>query len=170
MAAAALKKLQAFWAKKLAESDFHDLESTDRDAPLSNRGKLHAVTDDDAPALMERMEHGAAYTEWCQDVLHQLTPRHDRQGTQQLRIWRLYANGDSMDKIADKMDLNFHVVRGVINKIIERYKCEKKEPKGGRERKAAMRRMVRRVSTPILIQMAAVMLKITTASSRSRCA
>lgn len=172
MTASEFKKLQAHWDRRLAaETDFRDLESSNRDAPLSNRGKLHAVTEDEGgtKSLAERIEGGAAYTRWAFDVLHRL-PAKGR-NYQHRAIWQLHAEGLSLDAIGERFGLNYHVIRGVVNKIEERHKeCAKKEPKRADARRAATRKLFRQVSTPALFQLAAVMLKTFQASSPSRSA
>jgi hypothetical protein len=135
----ALAKLQKTWAAKLAASGFQDLESdADRDAPLSNRGKLHDGTskvkdsahvqgdaaggDGDFQSLAARVEHGQAYTDWANSVLHKL----NGQGTKAKRrrqIWGMHCEGWSMKGIARELGINFHVARLTVNRIEERYKA-----------------------------------------------
>lgn len=168
MTNAAFRKLQASWDKKLADDGFLDLESANRDGPLSNRGKIHAKYEDGGPALVERLEHGAAYVRWCQQVLMAL-PKTGW-GQRRHQVWRLHTDGDSLKMIADKMGLNFHVVRAIVMKIEEKYRCQKKEPRTPAERLAAARRMVRKIPTPTLVQMVAVMAKAASMSSPLRSA
>ncbi len=170
MKPAAFAKLQAAWAAKLAATGFQDLEGTDRDAPLSNRGKLHDGTGktststakvDDGPAhedgdyatFAHRVEHGAVYTEWAQDVLQRLNGC-SAEARQRRRIWEAHANGESLKGIARTQGINFHVARGVVRSIEEKFKrCqETKAPKN------ELSRSVRQVPTTTLVKLAASML------------
>ena len=166
---AAFRKLQAEWDRRLAaDGVFQDLESANRDGPLSNRGKIHAKYEDGGPALVERLAHGAEYVRWCEQVLAQL-PATGR-GQQRHRIWRLHAEGHGLQTIADRLGLNYHVVRAMVLKIEEKYRCEKKPPQARRERLATMRRTVRQIPTETLIQLVAAMVTATRTCSPSRCA
>jgi hypothetical protein len=164
---AAFRKLQAEWDRRLADDGFQDLESANRDAPMSNRGKIHPKYEDGGPALVERLEHGAEYIRWCQQVLHTMHPTPGR-GGQRRKVWRLHAQGDSLKTIAGKLDLNFHVVRATVMKIEEKHRCEKKEPRTPAERLALARRTVRRIPTTTLVRLAAIMVKATRMSSPLR--
>lgn len=134
----ALAKLQKTWAAKLAASGFMDLESdTDRDAPLSNRGKLHdgtgknaatvkvndgeAGADGDFQSLAARVEHGAAYTDWANSVLLKLNGASAR-ARRRRQIWGMHCEGWSMKGIARELGINFHIARLTVNRIEERYK------------------------------------------------
>ena len=144
----ALSKLQTTWAKKLQDSGFQDLEGPDRDAPLSNRGKLHDADDDEA-ALAVRVVHGEAYTDWAQDVLHQLGG-HAPGSRRRREIWERHAGGESMKSIARSMDLGFHPVRDTVLAIEERYKRWRR-PK-------SVKMLVRRADPKLLAGLAAVLL------------
>lgn len=169
MKPAAFAKLDAKWRARLAKEGFQDLEGTDRDAPLSNRGKLHdgtgkvssAAKVDDGPAhadgdyatFVHRVAHGAAYTEWAQDVLQRLNGCSP-EARQRRRIWEAHANGESLKSIARTQDINFHVARGVVRSIEEKYKrCQK-----AKTSKAEVERAVRLVPTATLVKLAASML------------
>lgn len=165
---AAYKKLQAAWDKKLRSEGFQDLESANRDAPLSNRGKIHAKYEDGGPALLERLEHGAEHIRWCQQV--RMTLPKNRDGQKRQQIWRLHTEGYSLKTIADELGINFHVVRAMVMKIEEKHRCQKKEPKTPAQRLAAARRLVRRIPTITLIQFLAVTAKAMNMSSRLRSA
>lgn len=116
-------KLAAEWAAKLLETGFEDLEGHDRDAPLSNRGLLHAVadTDEDHDRVAVRMEHGSAYTDWAMDVLRRLNGRR-RTARQRRKIWQLHADGWGFRVIAKDLGLGFHHVRETVNAIEEKYR------------------------------------------------
>lgn len=145
-------KLAAAWRKKLQSAGFQDLEGTDPDAPLSNRGNLHDAADD-FEALGERMESGAAYAAWAQDVLHQLNG-HSPEARLRRRIWASWASGESMRTTAADMGLGFHLVRRTVHSIEGKYKrCTEKEPRT----MADVRRLVRKVDPRLLARLAAAL-------------
>lgn len=132
-------KIEAEWRAKLAASGFADLESPDRDAPLSNGGRFHdrgnkgdkdgeyMAVSGQLDAVAERVEHGAAYTSWALDVLRQLNGHHAA-GRKRRRIWERYADGESMKEISRTPGFTFHGVRKTVKAIEEKYgKCQQKE-------------------------------------------
>lgn len=149
-------KLEALWRKKLAESGFQDLEGADRDGPLSNRGKLHdgtgavsgeakvqgSSTDGDWEHFQHRVESGAEYTRWAQDVL--LAISDDKNPSLRQRAWKLHTEGMGMRGIAAQLGVNFHVVRDSINETARRFRCPKK---------ASLPEVLSRVETPVLMRL-----------------
>jgi hypothetical protein len=144
-------KLQAKWAKALADDGFEDLEGADRDAPLSNRGKLHYAgtasdgepwtaqpaahgavpgSSDVGPDLMmlaQRVEQGSGYSTWSLDVWRSL-PGRTRVQRERKAIWKRWAHGDSMKQIARDTGLSFHAVRVTVKAIEEESKCQDPAP------------------------------------------
>lgn len=132
-------KLEAIWRRKLAQSGFQDLEGTDRDGPLSNRGKLHDGTgksasdvkasgsvqaDADWENFAHRVDTGAEHTDWAMDVLN--TIYDDKNPTLRARIWRGHAQGLGLRQIARVTGVNFHVARDAVNATIKEFRCERK--------------------------------------------
>ena len=159
-------KLAAVWAKRLAQSGFDDLEGSDRDAPLSNRGKLHsaggqgfrqnaapkaadsAVGDvgEDMVALSLRVEHGSAWTTWALGVHRSLSRSSVRQRLAR-RIWGRWANGESMKAISRTPGFTFHQVR---ESIIETAEKEKRRCDQDRNHLQAIRQMPDQQLTALL--------------------
>ena len=163
----ALAKLQKTWSQRLAASGFEDLESeTDRDAPLSNRGKLHDGTgkvkdtsahttgndvggDGDFQSLAARVEHGQAYTDWANSILHKLNGKGVK-AKRRRKIWEMHCEGWSLKGIARELDINFHVARLTVNRIEEKYKaCQETKLKAA----------AREVPTQVLVLLAAAILR-----------
>lgn len=161
------RKLEAAWRAKLAASGFRDLESADRDGPLSDRGNLHAVTETDAAheSLSQRIENGRAYVAWADGVLH----RHRFRSGLERAIWARHAAGEGIRAIAAALDITYHDARDTLQTIKTRVG---KQGNQGRQAKTwesnKLARYYRRLSMPAAIALAAVLLKTPMRSSTSR--
>lgn len=169
------RRLEAEWRARLKASGFQDLESTDRDAPLSDRGNLHAVTETDSSheGLAQRMESGGEYRAWAMSVLHDSTrlrnPRRLAARALERRIWERHANGDGFRVIAAAEGISFHDARNAVNRIKNDVGAKSKQ--GNKEEKwrsNELARRYRRLSYPATIALAALLLKTQMRSSTRR--
>jgi len=110
-----LTKLEREWAAKLKASGFQDLEGSDRDGPLSNAGKLHAVaeTADEHERLAARIEDGTAYQEWARSMLHATRWRcaTDR------RIWEMHCDGEGLRETTKRLGVSWKRATRVIDLV-----------------------------------------------------
>lgn len=110
-------RLAAEWRRRLAAAGFADLETArDADAPLSDRGNLHAV--DETPLSREHLGHraaaGAAHTRWAESVLHtyRFANETDRD------IWAAYASGESLKEIGRQLGPGgYHRARETVARV-----------------------------------------------------
>lgn len=113
----------------LVASGFEDLERADRDAPLSNAGKLHAVeeTPEGHERLQQRIEDGAQYNDWARSVLHERrwkAATYNTESGPQLvsaathrRMWAMHCDGVRLLVIAKTVGLSYHWVNEFVNGI-----------------------------------------------------
>jgi hypothetical protein len=140
----------------LKASGFQDLESADRDAPLSNRGNLHAVTEvaEEHDRLAQRMDAGAAYYEWAQALLHS----HRFRSARERRIWARHADGEGLASIARALGITYHDARDTVNsiKLASKQGSQSKESKC-RPRPDREARKLKRLTFPVAVKLAALL-------------
>jgi hypothetical protein len=109
------RRLEAEWRAKLKASGFADLEGSDRDGPLSDRGNLHAVTETDHEheRLRQRIATGSAYSAWASGVLHS----HRFRSSLERRIWERHADGDGLATTAQALGITYHSARDAVNAV-----------------------------------------------------
>lgn len=151
------RALQRTWDAKLRKAGFQDLEGTDRDGPLSDRGNLHAVNEDpEAIAhLGDRMTHGAAYTRWADSVLH----THAFVSRRQREVWRRHAEGESLREIGAAMRISYHAARDQVLAVRAAVSDQPDRGNGGNESCREIRRMIRRSDPGLLARLALVLLQ-----------
>jgi hypothetical protein len=112
------RRLEAEWRAKLKASGFADLEGSDRDGPLSDRGKPHvrgnldSVTEADhgQEALHRRLADGAAYHGWAVSVLRE----HRFRSSLERRIWARHAEGYGLATTAQTLGITYHAARDAV--------------------------------------------------------
>lgn len=155
-----LRALQRHWYAKLRETGFEDLESGLEDGRLSNRGKLHVVTDtpEEDARLAQRVSDGTQYTEWAEAVLHNTRFR----SRQEREVWRLHAEGMS--------EVDIGTALAIARRSVRRHlaNTRKRDGKDGREKRwrdqkkqrtAEIRALVTRSDPRILAKLVAVMMR-----------
>jgi hypothetical protein len=158
------RKLEAAWRAKLAASGFQDLEGTDRDGPLSDRGNLHAVdsTREAGEQLAHRIKHGADYTAWALGILHS----HRFRSGLERAIWAGHADGEGLRETAQRLGITFHRARETVVAIKARVSNQSKQVERGtsRWRPNQLQRKYRRLSMSKTIALAALLLRMPTQS------
>ena len=164
------RDMQRLRAKLLRDSGFVDLEGPTGEGDLSDRGNLHPVaeTRDEHARLAERMEDGAAYTEWAESILHNTRFR----SREEREAWRLHAEGLPQRDIAPALTIARRSVRRHLARVEDRVSKVSKE-KRWRDRKkqrlAEIRALVRRCDPQILAKLVAVMMRRQGLASPSGC-
>ena len=153
-----LRKLQREWYARAAASGFVDLEGPS--GTLSDRGNLHPVaeTQEEHTRLAQRMEDGAAYTEWADSVLHntRFRSRAEREA------WRLQAEGMPQRDIAPTLTIARRSVRRHLARVedrVSKVSRQKRWVDQKKQRVAQVRALVTRCDPRILAKLAAVMLQ-----------
>lgn len=157
------RKLEAEWRAKLAAAGFADLEGADRDGPLSDRGNLHAVTEqeDDHERLQQRIETGAAYHDWALSILH----THRFASSLERKVWEHHANGDGLQTAAKALGVTYHNARDAWNAVKARVSNQSNQSK---ERKWPRKaNQLRALSLETAVRVAAVLL-LAAAKTRTR--
>jgi len=152
-----MTKLEREWAAKLRASGFQDLEGPDRDGPLSNAGKLHAVaeTAEEHERLASRIADGTAYQDWARSVLHgrRWADKTDRQ------IWEMHCDGEGLREITKRLGVSWKRATRVIDGAKAGSKGNKGNKGGTKElcQRSHVRALVRRCD-PRLVQRLALLL------------
>lgn len=151
--------LEREWAAKLKASGFQDLESADRDGPLSDRGNLHAVaeTPEEDARLADRMAAGQARTEWMLGVLH----THRFRNATERTVWERHANGEPLRPIAAALGLSYDRTRKIVVGVkarVTQVRKVKQWRNPSRQRKTEIAMHVRRCDPRTLQQLAAVLM------------
>lgn len=154
------RKLQREWYAKAAASGFVDLEAGLEDGRLSNRGKLHVVTDtpEEDARLARRIEDGTAYTAWAESVLYnaRFPSREARE------CWRLHVDGLSEIEIATALAIKRWRVNKHLAGTRERVGKDGKAKRWRnrkRQRAARIRSLVTRSDPRVLVKLVAVMMR-----------
>lgn len=162
-------KLEEVWRKRLALSGFDDLEGTDRDGPLSNRGNLHdgtgrvsgpkaddgeAGADGDWASLAVRIQSGAARTDMAQDVARERFGGHNPKSRLRRKIWKTYAEEGSIKAASRTLGISFHAARTAVIAGAE----AAKEPGDQTCDRAKIRSLVRRTDHRVLEALASALL------------
>ena len=151
--------LEREWERKLRESGFHDLEGRDRDGPLSDRGNLHPVEENQEAyvRLGERAAEGQAFTSWADSVLHGRRFR----SREQREAWRLHAEGMGERDIATALT----TTRGAIRKLLDevrravRKEGKKKQWRNPRRQRQEELETAMRQAPELLVPLIATMIR-----------
>lgn len=161
-----MTKLEREWAAKLRASGFQDLEGSDRDGPLSNAGKLHAVaeTAEEHERLRARIEDGTTYQEWARSVLH---ATHWANATDR-RVWEMHCDGEGLREITKRLGVSWKRATRIIDGAKAGSQGNKGEKRGWQKSRSGMRSLVRRCDPKILKSLALVLLRATQKPSSTR--
>lgn len=150
------RALEAKWRAKLARAGFADLEGSDRDGLLSDRGNPPMATEDD----VRRLEDRGAYVEWARGIL----ATHSFASERHRRVWSCHAEGLSLRETATALRIGYHDARDAI--IAVRAEAEKarlsdhgNEGKEQWRNQRQFRALVRRADPSLLTKLAAVLLR-----------
>jgi hypothetical protein len=150
-----MTKLEREWTAKLKASGFHDLESTDRDAPLSNAGKPHAKyeTAEGHERLQHHLADGTAYQQAARDLLwaRRWPSATDR------RIWQMHVDGAGLREITATLEVSWQRASRLLHACQERMtQSKQKKVKGGSNKwdRRALKRLIKRAEPRALERLA----------------
>ncbi len=107
-----VKKLKALWDKKLKQSGFIDAEN--KNGQLLSFHSFHF----NHPSTGWDMEARAEYFRRCEQFLN----NHEFKSKRELNMWTMHSKGDSLRKIAIKLQMNRIKATEMLNRLKEEMK------------------------------------------------